>query len=396
MEQIQGFDKSDNRKKIEKIIEKAKRYLKIGSVASIGLFLQGCTEQEKDALVDSIKNTISLEDKKNLHNNTLSENESAQTSFPEDSKYRNISYEEFLKSGLYSDFDNSEHAEMILAGVEIEKEIKEIQSKTGNYEKLSDKERERILSHKIENLEYLRDLQEKYSPESKYKELKSDIEHSYAIGDEQRAWLFDKVNSNEYKERLSGEFDDPKISEKNYKIRKMKLSDKDYNVHPQDTLEGDDKGTALAWYTPKNDNVEITRSATSIDRTTPVHEFTHDMTIGNFLLSKKAVEMYSESFDKSRMIPGELERIEYLKDPTERDARKKQLEFELEELGVKKYGEEFTDAHYNKIIELQNLGKFSEGADQFIRMTKPSYFKKIMNEIAERKMVNTDQQDNNA
>lgn len=393
MEQISHNEQDSKRKKIEGIIEKAKKYLKIGSVASLGLFLQSCTDQEKNALFDSIKN-YDVDGNKNIHHDFSSSNESE--SLPKDSKNRSISYEEFLNSGLYSDYDNSEHAQIILNEVELKKEINDIQSKVGNYGKLSDSEREKLLALKINNLEYLQGLRNAYSPEGKYEELKSEIQNAYAVGDEQREWLHNVVKSNEYKKRLSGEFGDTQTFDMNYKIRKNKITDKDYDVMPRDTFTNDPDGSVLGSYDPESDKVEITKKATDRNRSTPVHEFAHDMTFANILLSKKALTMYTESFDQSRMSQEELEMIEYLKDPTERDARKKELEFELEKLGVKKYGEEFTDDHYRKMIELQKEQQFSDGADQFIRMTKPEYFRKIMNEIAERKTANLDEDSNKA
>ncbi len=394
MEQISHNEQDGKRKKIEGIIEKAKKYLKIGSVASLGLFLQSCTDQEKNALFDSIKN-YDVDGNKNIHHDFSSSSKESE-SLPKDSKNRSISYEEFLNSGLYSDYDNSEHAQIILNEVELKKEINDIQSKAGNYGKLSDNEREKLLALKINNLEYLQGLRDAYSPEGKYEELKSEIQNAYAVGDEQREWLHNVVKSNEYKKRLSGELDDTQTFDMNYKIRKNKITDKDYDVIPRDTLTNNPDGSVLGSYDSESDNVEITKKAIDRNRSTPVHEFAHDMTFANMLLSKKALTLYTESFDQSRMSQGELEMIEYLKDPTERDARKKELEFELEKLGVKKYGEEFTDDHYRKMIELQKEQQFSNGADQFIRMTKPEYFKKIMNEIAEHQTVASDEDNNNA
>ena len=75
---------------------------------------------------------------------------------------------------------------------------------------------------------------------------------------------------------------------------------------------------------------------------------------------------------------------------------KKALEYDMAKLGVKTYGEEFTDDHYKKLLILQKEGLLNPSASEFLRMTKPEYFKKIMNEIAEQKIVSDDDQNNKA
>jgi|GEM_PF-1232681 len=73
----------------------------------------------------------------------------------------------------------------------------------------------------------------------------------------------------------------------------------------------------------------------------------------------------------------------YLGSSSERRAFKSALDQELENLGIKKYGEKFTQEHFNKMIECDEQGKFSPGARVFIRTTKPELFEKIFNEVAD-------------
>ena len=75
---------------------------------------------------------------------------------------------------------------------------------------------------------------------------------------------------------------------------------------------------------------------------------------------------------------------DYLSRSTERLVRKQQLDAQLEDYGIKKYGEKFTRKHYDAIMLLYSIGAFSGDVDQFIRTTKPDYkvFKEIFNEIA--------------
>src|SRR5690606_20062624 len=91
-----------------------------------------------------------------------------------------------------------------------------------------------------------------------------------------------------------------------------------------------------------------------------LHEHTHQMTLGNEQISEYATKIYQEGvideeayqqlqLEHKGLFPGSYE---YFIDPTELDARKKVLEREMELLGIKKYGEEFTEEHYSKLMEL--------------------------------------------
>ena len=73
----------------------------------------------------------------------------------------------------------------------------------------------------------------------------------------------------------------------------------------------------------------------------------------------------------------------YFFDPSERLVRKQTLDLEMERLGIKRYGEKFTHEHYNQLIRLYNNNKLSQDADRLLETTKPEYFEKIMNEIAQ-------------
>jgi len=73
----------------------------------------------------------------------------------------------------------------------------------------------------------------------------------------------------------------------------------------------------------------------------------------------------------------------YFRDAAERYARKQELEMEMEILGIKKYGDKFTNEHYLKLMDLYQQGKLSFGSRQFISTTNSEYFEAIFNEIAE-------------
>ncbi len=73
----------------------------------------------------------------------------------------------------------------------------------------------------------------------------------------------------------------------------------------------------------------------------------------------------------------------YFGDKTERFAFKEELEMEMISLNIKKYGEKFTQEHYQKLMDFYNQGKLSADACRFIETTKPEYFEQLFNEIAE-------------
>ncbi len=212
-------------------------------------------------------------------------------------------------------------------------------------------------------------------------DMRNATEDAHKNYDEQKEWLKDVIGSEEYKKRLLKELDfDEKAADAYIELRKENLNDKDYNLKFGSMIEDgvvgqynhDDKLVHLATNPPKG------REASGI------HEFTHDITDGGVSISPKAEDLLTKSFNfelvKEKL--GETTAA-YLYSATERDARKKVLEYDLEKLGVKKYGEEFKQEHYEKAVELMKEGKLSANSVEFILMTKPDYFLQIMNEIAE-------------
>jgi len=113
------------------------------------------------------------------------------------------------------------------------------------------------------------------------------------------------------------------------------------------------------------------------------HEFLHASTKGPKGMSDSARKALDDSYAKQGFF-GILsnKKDRYYKNPTERLVRKQALDLELEKLGIKKYGEEFADEHYDKMMEYYKKGKFSWDANNFIKRTNRKNFKKIFNEIA--------------
>lgn len=219
-----------------------------------------------------------------------------------------------------------------------------------------------------------------------YSEYINELRNAYKLYDSQKEWLKEVVGSDEYKNRLGKEYGAGQGVAETAKNVRLNLLDKDYNLKEGSTVSEEAQGH----YLPKEDLVELPSAPT--DSSVGVHEFAHSINIGGWLLTEKAQELYKKAFNSEKLNLGQRAYnedyqkkygISYYSNPTEMDARKKQFEYDMERLGVKKYGEEFNDEHYKKIIELENEGKFSDGASEFIQIIKPEFMKQIMNEIAD-------------
>jgi len=122
----------------------------------------------------------------------------------------------------------------------------------------------------------------------------------------------------------------------------------------------------------------------SKDTTTVLHEAQHTITDGNMNLSEFAKKLYDESF----IAPSDtatLEEIVYLKKSTERDARKKELEYDMDRLNIKKYGDPFTKECFDKLMKYKKDGLLNSGSVEFLETTKPEYLENIFNWIAYQK-----------
>ncbi len=73
---------------------------------------------------------------------------------------------------------------------------------------------------------------------------------------------------------------------------------------------------------------------------------------------------------------------EYFSNPTEILARKAVFDMMLEELGIKRYEEEFTEKHYKMIEKLYKEGKLDHNASEFFRMFEKDALIMIMNTVA--------------
>ena len=113
------------------------------------------------------------------------------------------------------------------------------------------------------------------------------------------------------------------------------------------------------------------------------HEMFHVSTHSDETMSSKANNLLTESFQSSYVEKGD----NYFT-PSELIVRKQVLDLEMEKLGIKKYGEEFTNKHYQELLDLAVKDKLSSNAMEFIFFIKSNNFLNIMNELAENKDKN--------
>lgn len=194
----------------------------------------------------------------------------------------------------------------------------------------------------------------------------------------QKQWLLDQMQSDAYQERaeregLSGDDIAKRVNRlESTEVRHVKKDE----IYP----DGTEAISFVDIHEDKEHHILAGNKAFDPSATLIVHEAQHIATLENEGLSDHARKLYSQSYKKS----GHTEEYEkYLQDNSERDARKKQLEYELEQLGIKTYSEPFTQKTFDTMMRLYRKGKFTYGPRQLIEGTKPEYFLQIMNEIAE-------------
>lgn len=108
------------------------------------------------------------------------------------------------------------------------------------------------------------------------------------------------------------------------------------------------------------------------------HEMLHGLIPSDEMISQKANNLLTESFDSSL-----VKKDDNYFTPSELLVRKQVLDIEMEKLGIKKYGEEFTNEHYQKLLSLADENKLSSNALELIVFIKSNNFLKVMNELAE-------------
>jgi len=223
----------------------------------------------------------------------------------------------------------------------------------------------------------------------------------YDIG---REWLLNNIKDPEYQKRfiqerredydLSGEILRNYI-ERGYKERLENASDKEFvlskDISTSSVYHGGgsnleafyDKTDKKTYYPLQTDSLKAIEFA--------IHEYAHKVTEYNDLMTIKSMQLFSEALDSLSLVAnlidqsdkGVFNALMYFSNPAEMYARKKVFEWDLERLGVKKYGERFTTEHYTKVIKLLREEKMSQGSLEFITIIKPKMLLRVMNEIAD-------------
>jgi len=210
----------------------------------------------------------------------------------------------------------------------------------------------------------------------------------YKNYDQQKKWLRENIQSKEYLDRLTIELGGNEKEARIEQNNRLQRLENDYIFNTTEEIHKKHPG-AFAFFDgdtthfPYDNYIDL-----DINKTIGTHEFEHEITIGNSRISKYAKDLYKKAFNAKKttdkiVADGRTEKA-YYGEATELDARKKQLEKELESLLIKRYGEKFTKEHYKIILKLIKENEFNFGTDsrKFIELIKPEYIEKIMNTIA--------------
>lgn len=206
--------------------------------------------------------------------------------------------------------------------------------------------------------------------------------------DSERQWMADVYYSPEHVQRLRDEeYSDEQIKDILSRVQQDKidilpgedLGSSDGIYHPSEYYDADDPLAAI------NDRIRIDDS---LENAVTIHELQHRTKRGE--VSSRARALYAEAFDGTHYLDkGFIEdgrsMVEYLQTPTELDARKKELEYDLERHTDWKYGQPFTPKQIEQLQQLRKQGLLSYGSEQFLNVIKPEYLERIMNELADTK-----------
>lgn len=252
--------------------------------------------------------------------------------------------------------------------------------------------------------------------EGEAKEIERDIISTINCYEKGIEWLLQNIKSEDYKKRLEKELGYEEASEESLKEsfypelleyltefyqadRVKEAEDKNY-ILTEDMSRSSGSlslsGTAGdAFYTTKNNKVyfPLRNKASQEDSlgviATAIHEYAHKVVGGNKNITSSTWQLFYESFDslsavnffiKELSVQDTVFVLSYFSKPAEMYARKKVFDYDLERLGIKKYGEEFTYDHYLKVLKAQD--QLSLDGLEFLKIIKPEKIVKIMNEIA--------------
>lgn len=201
--------------------------------------------------------------------------------------------------------------------------------------------------------------------------------------------VINHIESDEYLEKLGKEIGiSKKLARLHQEVRINNIKNISYNLVTNTRIFMDTDGGGYAYYSPLTNKITLPYNIDLNDKNKKsffceaiVHEILHESTMYDEGLSGTVEEFLRDSFKNS-----ENENREdsiYYSEPGELIVRKQILDLEMEKLGIKKYGDVFTEEHYKKLKELRDKYELSSDAIQFIDHIKPQNFVKVMNELAD-------------
>ncbi len=210
-----------------------------------------------------------------------------------------------------------------------------------------------------------------------------------ALIDSARAWLVKNISSPEYLSKLAGEG----LSYENAKFVQANRVYELYSVPA--SINPTYRSSSVANISGFEKNVEF--NAYDVARypiTNSLHEDEHVATGGTDGMPENTKLKYEQSwiggqaFEKIQgtslgVLAGlNIMDTSYIKNPSEMDARKKVLEYEMDKLGIKKVFETMTPEHYQQLLKLMNEGKLDHNSMQILLITTEEGLIGLMNGVA--------------
>lgn len=214
--------------------------------------------------------------------------------------------------------------------------------------------------------------------------------------------LIKHIQSHEYLEKLASEMNiSEEVAKEHQKVRTNNVLNLRYELESAFNIQTRLGRPAEAYFSSRDEKIVIPFDVDMRDEKekrqfweTIRHELLHGSTQANKGLSDKAEHVFKESFASEKIdTTGDIgmltvsPKVElmYYSNPAELIVRKQILDLDMEKLGIKKYGEKFTDTHYKKLLELKEKGKLSGNVLELLEYIKPEKFSEVMNELAENK-----------
>lgn len=277
--------------------------------------------------------------------------------------------------------NNKKHGYIVEDTLSFQKEVNSYLSKKLNKMKEKVKENSLIIEEK-----------KSIVSEDDKEEMRLKIIEIISLVEQAKLDVIKHIGSYEYLEKLAEEMDISKKSAKAHvKVRINNIKNISYDLKNSEEISFDTEGTGYAYYSsgtnkialPYNINLEDAKEKEKFCESV-THEILHESTMANDGLSGTVEEYMRDSF--SPVEDEDREDSIYFSDPAELIVRKQILDLNMEKNGIKKYGDEFKEEHYKKLLKLKEEGKLTPNENQLIdHIKKPEDFVNMMNGLAENK-----------